>query len=156
MTTDVTAIWWQIPIGVLAGLLLLWLALLAFVWRVQRDLQQRSTLRHALRLLPDVVRLLRRLAADPAVPRGVRLRLLLLLAYLLSPIDLVPDVIPVLGHADDAVIAAIALRSAIRRAGPDALARHWPGTPEGLAALTRLAGTSRHGRGQRPAEELDL
>lgn len=150
MTIDVTSVWWQPLISVLAGLLLLWLALLAFLWRAQRDLQQRSTLRHALRLLPDVVRLLRRLAADPAVPRGVRLRLLLLLAYLLSPIDLVPDVIPVLGYVDDAIIVAIALRSAIRHAGPDALARHWPGTPEGLAVLTRLTDTNRRSMNRTP------
>lgn len=132
--------WWQALIGVLAGLLLLWLALLVFLWRAQRELDQRTTLNEALRLIPDVVRLLRRLAADPTLPRGVRVRLLLLLAYLLSPIDLVPDVIPVLGHADDAVIAALALRSTLRHAGSDALARHWPGTPEGLTVLTRLAG----------------
>lgn len=141
VTTDVTPVWWQLLIGVLGGLLLLWLALLAFLGHAQRDLQ-RATLRQALRLIPDVVRLLRRLVADPTVPRGVRLRLILLLAYLLAPIDLVPDFIPVLGHADDAVVVAIALRSAIRRAGPDALARHWPGTPEGLTVLTRLAGAT--------------
>lgn len=133
--------WWQTLSGVLAGMLLLWLAMLAFLSHAQRDLQ-RATLRQALRLIPDVVRLLRRLVADPTVPRGVRLRLILLLAYLLAPIDLVPDFIPVLGHADDAVVVAIALRSAIRRAGPDALAHHWPGTPEGLTVLIRLAGAT--------------
>lgn len=47
---------------------------------------------------------------------------------------------PVLGHADDAVVVAIALRSATRRAGPEALERHWPGTPDGLVAIRRLAG----------------
>lgn len=142
--------WWQTLIGVLAGLLLLWLALLAFVWRAQRDLHQATTLRQALRLIPDVVRLLRRLIADPTLPRGVRIRLLLLLAYLLSPIDLVPDAIPVLGCADDAIIVALALRSAIRHAGPDALAHHWPGTPDGLAVLTRLAGTNRRSMNRTP------
>jgi uncharacterized membrane protein YkvA (DUF1232 family) len=136
-------VWWQNLIGVLAGLLLLWLALLAFVWRAQRDLHRRTALREALRLIPHVVWLLRRLAADPTLPRGVRIRLFLLLAYLLSPIDLVPDVVPGLGYADDAIIAAIALRSVIRHAGPDALAHHWPGTPEGLTVLTRLADTNR-------------
>jgi uncharacterized membrane protein YkvA (DUF1232 family) len=63
----------------------------------------------------------------------------LLLGYLALPIDLVPDFIPVIGYADDAVIVVLALRSVTRRAGPEALERHWPGTPEGLAAIRRLA-----------------
>jgi uncharacterized membrane protein YkvA (DUF1232 family) len=82
----------------------------------------------------------RRLAADPVLPRGVRVRLWLLLAYLLSPIDLVPDVLPVIGWADDAVVVALVLRSVVRRAGGDALDRHWPGTPDGLTAVRRLVG----------------
>ncbi|WP_327434808.1 YkvA family protein [Streptomyces sp. NBC_01236] len=55
-------------------------------------------------------------------------------------VDLVPDFIPVLGYADDAIVVAAVLRSVVRHAGPDALARHWPGTPDGLAAVRRLAG----------------
>jgi uncharacterized membrane protein YkvA (DUF1232 family) len=62
----------------------------------------------------------------------------LLLGYLALPFDLIPDFVPVLGYADDAIIVALVLRSATRSAGPDALAKHWPGTPEGLAALKRL------------------
>jgi len=62
----------------------------------------------SLRLLPDLVRLLRRLAADPTLPRGVRIRLGLLVVYLASPIDLIPDFVPVLGYADDALVVAIA------------------------------------------------
>jgi uncharacterized membrane protein YkvA (DUF1232 family) len=93
-----------------------------------------------MRLLPDVLRLLRRLAADRGLPAGVRVRLILLVAYLLSPIDLVPDFIPVIGYADDAIIIAVALRSVARRAGPAAVQEHWPGTPNGLALLCRLAG----------------
>src|SRR6185437_8075747 len=97
-------------------------------------------IRDALRLLPDLVRLLRRLAGARTLPRGVRIRLWLLLAYLAMPFDLVPDFIPVIGYADDAVIVAFALRSVTRRAGHAALDRHWPGTPDGLAAVRRLAG----------------
>jgi uncharacterized membrane protein YkvA (DUF1232 family) len=116
--------------------LLLWLLLIAALWASKpSDVR----LRELLRLLPDVLRLVRRLAADSTLPRGVRMRLWLLLAYLALPIDLVPDFIPVLGYADDAIAVAVVLRSVIRRAGSDALTRHWPGTPEGLAALRRLA-----------------
>jgi uncharacterized membrane protein YkvA (DUF1232 family) len=126
--------------GIISGLLLVWLALMACLSRAARGTPDPARLREALRLLPDVIRLLRRLARDPTVPRGVRLRLALLLAYLLTPIDLIPDFIPVLGYADDAIIVAIALRSVTRHAGPAALDRHWPGTSTGLATLRQLAG----------------
>lgn len=135
-----TMSWSQVLIAVGGGLLLLWLALLATLWITLRNSSDQPTLREALRLLPDVIRLLRRLAADPALPRGVRVRLWLLLGYLLLPFDLIPDFIPVLGYADDALVVALALRSVTRRAGADTLARHWPGTPAGLRTVQRLAG----------------
>jgi uncharacterized membrane protein YkvA (DUF1232 family) len=100
----------------------------------------KTKLRDALRLIPDVLRLLRRLAADPAVPRAVRVWLGALMVYLLIPIDIVPDFIPVLGYADDAIIVAIVLRFVTRHAGAEALDTHWPGTPEGLQALRTMAG----------------
>lgn len=128
---------WRVLGGALAGLLLLWLLLLAVLWRVKPE---GSVLREAVRLLPDVVRLVARLARDRGLPRGVRVRLWLLLGYLASPVDLVPDVVPVLGWADDAVLVVWVLRTVVRRAGDDALARHWPGTPDGLAAVRRLLG----------------
>lgn len=130
---------WQAVVGVLAGLTLLWVALVATLYVVARREGDPTTWREVVRLVPDVVRLLRRLSSDPAVPRGVRVRLLLLLGYLAMPLDLVPDVIPVIGYADDAVIVALALRSVVRAAGPEVLDRHWPGTPQGLTALKRLA-----------------
>jgi len=123
--------------AVAGGALLLWLLLLVLLWLRRPD---DLTVREALRLLPDVLRLVRRLAADRSLPAPVRVRLWLLLGYLLSPIDLVPDVLPVVGYADDAVLVAWVLRSVVRRAGDAALARHWPGTPAGLAVVRRLAG----------------
>ena len=99
-------------------------------------------MKEALRLLPDLLILLRRLTADRSLPRGIRVRLVLLLVYLAAPIDLVPDFLPVIGYADDAVIVALVLRSVIRKAGPGPLERHWPGTPAGLALIQRLAGTA--------------
>ncbi|MET0435132.1 MAG: DUF1232 domain-containing protein [Cellulomonas sp.] len=127
--------WAWTLLGVLGGVLLLWLALVAVLWATRPD---ELRLREVLRLLPDVVRLARRLATDRALPRGVRVRLWLLLGYLALPVDLVPDVVPVLGWADDALVVTLVLRSVVRRAGPDALDRHWPGSPEGLAAVRRL------------------
>jgi uncharacterized membrane protein YkvA (DUF1232 family) len=121
--------------GVLGGLLLCWLILIAVLWFTRpEDLR----LRELLRLLPDVLRLLRRLAGDGTLPRGVRVRLWVLLGYLAMPIDLVPDFIPLLGYADDAIVVALVLRSVVRRAGAGAVTRHWPGSPEGLAALRRV------------------
>lgn len=99
-------------------------------------------LRQAARLVPDVARLVPRLARDRTLATGVRVRLWLLLAYLVSPIDLVPDMIPVIGWADDVILVLLVLRSVVRRAGPAALERHWPGSPAGLAALRRMAGVT--------------
>jgi uncharacterized membrane protein YkvA (DUF1232 family) len=132
--------WWQPLISLAAGVAALYLLVIILLWRAHRRDPDTTTLRDALRLLPDLLRLLRRLAADPSLPRGVRVRLLVLLGYLASPIDLIPDFIPVLGYADDAIVVAISLRSVTRHAGPDAIARHWPGTPSGLQLVLRLAG----------------
>jgi uncharacterized membrane protein YkvA (DUF1232 family) len=132
--------WWQLLLGVAAGLVLVYAVLLALLWQYARAHPDTVGLRDALRLLPDLLRLLRRLLADRTLPTGVRVRVALLVAYLVVPFDLVPDVVPVIGYADDAVVVALVLRSVVRRAGAEALRRHWPGTPEGLVVVLRLAG----------------
>jgi uncharacterized membrane protein YkvA (DUF1232 family) len=76
--------------------------------------------------------------ADREIPRRTRWLVWFLLGYLVLPIDLVPDFIPGLGYADDAVISSLVLRHVIRTAGVAKVAEHWPGTPEGLATLQRL------------------
>jgi uncharacterized membrane protein YkvA (DUF1232 family) len=80
------------------------------------------------------------MADDNTLSRGIRIRLALLLTYLALPFDLIPDVIPVLGYADDAIIVIAVLRSVVRRAGIDAVRAHWPGTDDGFAVLARLTG----------------
>ena len=134
--------WWPTAVAVLAGLALVYTVLLATLWQYSRSHPEAVTMRAALRLLPDVLRLVKRLAADRTLPRTVRFRLLGLLAYLVLPFDLVPDFIPVIGYADDALVVALVLRSVVRRAGPDALDRHWPGTPQGLDLVKRLVGVA--------------
>jgi uncharacterized membrane protein YkvA (DUF1232 family) len=130
--------WWlDLLLGVAAGLLLAWLALIA-VLVIARP--RGGLLREALRLLPDLLRLLPRLAADRRLPRRARVGLALLLAYLAFPFDLVPDFIPVLGYADDAIIVAAVLRWVVRQAGVEAIRRQWPGTGPGFAVLCRIAG----------------
>ena len=125
----------DVLIAIALGMVLVWLALVIALVVVR---PRGGLLREALRVLPDVLRLVRRLAADKALPRGVRVRLWLLLAYLVVPIDLIPDFIPVLGYADDAIIVVAVLRSVVRRAGLDAVRAHWPGTEDGFAAVAKL------------------
>jgi len=131
---------WQVLDGVVGGLIVVWAALIGAMLWAARGNAEKLTLIGALRLGPDIVRLTRRLAGDPTLPRRVRWSLFALLLYLLSPIDLVPDFIPVIGYADDAIIVALVLRFATRHAGADALDRHWPGTPESLRALRSVVG----------------
>ena len=131
------SVWWDLVLSLVAALVLVWLVLVVGLIIVR---PRGGMLREALRLLPDVLRLIRRLAADKTLPRGVRIRLALLLVYLAIPIDLIPDFIPVLGYADDAIIVTAVLRSVVRRAGLEAVRGHWPGTDDGFAAVARLTG----------------
>ncbi|PPB47971.1 hypothetical protein C4K88_16020 [Arthrobacter pityocampae] len=103
------------------------------------------SLRDALRLGPDLLGLVRRLATDRSVPLRARVLLGLLAVYLVVPIDLVPDFLPVIGYADDVVVLAVVLRAAVRAAGPEALAHHWRGSDPGLRAVRALAGVREAG-----------
>jgi uncharacterized membrane protein YkvA (DUF1232 family) len=131
--------WAGILVAVAAALVLVWVGFFVMLSAINPD---ESSVQQAARLLPDVLRLISRLARDRTLPRGVRLRLWLLLGYLLSPIDIVPDFIPVIGYADDLVVVALVLRSTVRAAGVEAVRAHWPGTPDGFAVLQRLTGTA--------------
>ena len=91
------------------------------------------------RFVPDCVVLVRRLLGDPRVPRRARLVLGALLLYLVSPIDLVPDFIPVAGQLDDAILLALVLRWLLRTAGADLVRAHWPGPQRSLAVVLREA-----------------
>ena len=131
---------WGVLAGMVSGLVLLWLALIVALYWLGRRQDDPTRLKDILRLVPDVIRLFRRLASDSTLPKGVRVRMVLITGYLLLPFDLVPDFIPVVGFLDDAVLVVWALRSITRSAGAEALERHWPGTPEGLRALRLIAG----------------
>ena len=91
------------------------------------------------RFVPDCVVLFRRLLADGRVPRRRKLLLAPLLVYLVTPLDLVPDFIPVVGALDDAILVALVLRSLARGGGADLLHEHWPGPARSLDVLLRLA-----------------
>jgi uncharacterized membrane protein YkvA (DUF1232 family) len=129
--------WIDVLIGIGAGLLAGWLLLAIALVLAKPDKQ---TVVEAARLLPDVVRLVGRLARDRSLPRGVRVAPWLLMVYLVLPIDIIPDFFPIIGYADDAILTLLVLRWIIRHAGPDALTRNWPGTNDGLRALAGLVG----------------
>ncbi|CAN5234441.1 DUF1232 domain-containing protein [soil metagenome] len=99
-------------------------------------------LRELARLLPAFVVLVRRLHADPRVPPRAKFVVVLAGLWVLSPVDLVPEFVPVIGPLDDVVVVALALRYAARQVPREVLLEAWPGDRRLLA---RLLGTSRLG-----------
>jgi uncharacterized membrane protein YkvA (DUF1232 family) len=99
---------------------------------------RRSAARELATLIPNLVVLFKGLLRDPAVPRSSKVLLGLAVLWLVSPIDLVPEFVPVAGPLDDAIVAAVVLRHVLRRTDPEVLRRHWRGDQ---AVLNRLAGT---------------
>jgi uncharacterized membrane protein YkvA (DUF1232 family) len=94
--------------------------------------------------MPDLVRLVYRLAGDRTLARRLPVRIWILVVWMASPIDAIPDFIPFIGMADDVILTYLVLRTVVRSAGDEVLMRHWPGSPEGLAALEHLPGRGRH------------
>ncbi len=137
---NMTRTLWLIPVSILAAVLLIWLLLVVVLLLTKSD-DLRVT--DCIRLLPDLTRLFKGIAADPTMPRRIRIVLAAALAFILSPIDLIPDVIPVVGIADDVLLISLVLRWVIRTAGMAALKKHWPGSPDGLSAVCRLFGVAK-------------
>jgi uncharacterized membrane protein YkvA (DUF1232 family) len=129
----------ELVIGLAIGVALLWIALLALFFALR---PREVPLRELLAVVPDVLRLLRSLVADRSVPADVRFVLIGLIAWILSPIDLIPEFIPVLGPLDDVVVAVVAMRYVRRRVGIAELEARWSGSPNGFALLTRVIGTA--------------
>ncbi|MGD8684263.1 MAG: DUF1232 domain-containing protein [Chloroflexota bacterium] len=124
-------------VGILVGLAAAWLAFVLLLWLLRpRD----ARLGDLLRVVPDIVRLCRDLLASPDTAWGVRLAIVGLLVWLLSPIDLIPEFIPVLGPLDDVVVAVLVLRYVQARVGIDQLRACWRGTPEGFELLRSVMG----------------
>ena len=142
--------WWDMLIALGAGILAGWLALLVALVLMR---PKGALLAEAVRLLPDLLRLLRRLAADSKLPRGVRARIVLLMVYLALPIDLIPDFLPGGREPHHPQKGAVVLRSVVRGAGIEAVRAHWPGTESGFAALARLTGLHRAGDGTTTAAD---
>jgi uncharacterized membrane protein YkvA (DUF1232 family) len=125
----------RIVATLVVGLLAVWAVLLVLLWLFR---PRNVPLREALRIVPDLLRLVRSLIADREAPLSVRLALIFLLAWLVSPIDLIPEFVPVIGPLDDVVVAVLVLRYVRRRLGEDELRRRWPGTDAGYALLASI------------------
>jgi uncharacterized membrane protein YkvA (DUF1232 family) len=124
-------------LGLVTGVVALWVALIVLLWILRpRD----APLREALGTVPDVVRLVRGLIADGGQPLGVRLALVGLIAYVVNPIDLIPEFLPVVGPLDDIVVVVVVLRYVQRRVGVDELRQRWAGTQDSWRLLQRVLG----------------
>ena len=121
-----------------AGLVALWLLLLGVFWLLRpRDVP----VREVVRVIPDVLRLLRALVTDGTVPLDVRIVLVGLIGWILSPVDLIPEFVPGLGPLDDVIVAIVALRYVRRRIGIEGIGARWPGSDDGLRLLVRVIGS---------------
>jgi uncharacterized membrane protein YkvA (DUF1232 family) len=112
--------------------LLLAVALMAGTWALLLLLARRlppGLLRDLASFVPDCVTTIRRLRADPRVPRRAKVAVALAGLWLLCPIDLLPEFLPVIGPLDDVVVVALALRYAARQVPREVLAAAWPGEP---------------------------
>jgi uncharacterized membrane protein YkvA (DUF1232 family) len=95
--------------------------------------------------IPDCVTTIRRLRNDPSVPRRAKIAVLVAGVWVASPIDLIPEFVPVIGPLDDIVVVAIALRYAGRRVPRDVLLTAWPGEPHLIERLLGPAASANHG-----------
>jgi uncharacterized membrane protein YkvA (DUF1232 family) len=100
---------------------------------------RRTDARAVAGFVPDCLVLCRRLLADSRVPRRHKALLAGLVGYLASPLDLIPDFIPVIGQLDDVLIAAVVLRTLRRGVKRSIVRQHWPGPPQSLRVVERIA-----------------
>lgn len=109
-----------------------------------KSLQGRQLVTDAVLMMPNIVKLVSRLLRDPRVPRRAKITLGLAAAYVASPIDLIPEAIPVIGWADDVVIIMFAIDSLIERAGQEVVEEHWDGPGDLLALVRDVVSLSRN------------
>jgi len=121
-----------IAFGVVAAI---WVLAVAALWFFGR----RVAAVQLARAIPDLVALCRGLLGDPRVPLGSKVLVEGAIVWLISPIDLVPEFIPVLGPLDDVIVVALVLRHLVKRAGPEVLHEHWHGDPRVLRMTLRVA-----------------
>ena len=115
----------------------------------------RDLMRDAVLLLPNMVKLVARLLRDPRVPRRSKIVLGMAAAYVASPIDVIPDVIPVVGWADDVIILLFAVDKLIERAGPELVDEHWDGSGDLFSLVREVIGLSRSVLPKRISSAID-
>ena len=98
--------------------------------------QMKKLASDAVYLLPNLIKLLGRLVKDPRVPRRSKVVIGAALAYLVSPVDLIPEFVPVIGFADDVLLVSYAINHLITVAGEDVVLEHWDG-PRDMLELVR-------------------
>jgi uncharacterized membrane protein YkvA (DUF1232 family) len=122
---------WLVWLAVAAGALLAsWGVLLVLAKTLPPGI-----LRDLASFVPDCVTTIRRLRKDSRVPRRAKVAILLAGLWVASPIDLIPEFIPVIGPLDDIVVVALALRYAGRRVPREVLLAAWPGEPRLIERL---------------------
>jgi uncharacterized membrane protein YkvA (DUF1232 family) len=124
-------------IGVLVGSAAAWLLFVALLWVLR---PRNARLVDLARVVPDIARLCRDVLADHQAPLGARLAIAGLFVWLVSPIDLIPEFIPVLGPLDDVIVAVLVLRYVRRRLGAERLRARWRGSSEGFTLLQSVIG----------------
>ena len=126
---------WPPLVGIVASLVAAWAAFLGLLWILK---PADTSLGELVRVVPDVLRLARDLVGDRSVPLGARAAVVVLVLWLVNPIDVIPEFIPVLGPLDDVVVAILVLRYVRRRLGNAGFHARWPGSDEGYALLSRV------------------
>lgn len=109
-----------------------------------RSIQGRQLVTDAVMMMPNIVKLVSRLLRDPRVPRRAKITLGLAAAYVASPIDFIPEVIPVVGWADDVLVLMFAIDSLIDRAGEEVVEELWDGPGDLLALVRDVVGLARN------------
>lgn len=107
------------------------------------QVQMRRLVTDAALLMPNILKLVGRLVVDPRVPRRAKITLGMAAAYVMSPVDLIPEMIPVVGWADDILILMFAIDSLIDRAGSEIVDEHWDGPGDLLSLVREVVGLSR-------------
>lgn len=119
------------------------------------SIQARQLVTDAVMMMPNIVKLIARLLKDPRVPRRAKITLGLAAAYVASPIDLIPELIPVVGWADDVLIVMFAIDSLIQRAGPDVVDELWDGPGDLLSLVRDVVGLARNVMPKRLGQIID-
>jgi uncharacterized membrane protein YkvA (DUF1232 family) len=131
--------WLWIAIAVaIAVALAVWIVAVAALFASGRP----AAARELVTLIPNLLLLFRDLMKDARVPRSAKLWLGFAALWLASPIDLLPEFLPVIGPLDDAIVAAAVLRHLVRRAGTEVVLEHWRGDPATIARVLRVFGAA--------------